>query len=49
MQADFRVSPLIETIVGILVVTLIVFQLGWLDGLYMRTPVWLLLIISLAM
>lgn len=49
MQSDFRVSPIIEIIAMVAVGFLIALQLGWLDGLYMRIPVWLLLIISSAM
>lgn len=49
MHSNFRVSPLIEIVAMVAVGFLIAFQLGWLDSLYMRTPIWLLLIISSAM
>lgn len=49
MQSDFRVGPIIEIVALIVVGFLIALQLGWLDGLYMRTPVWLMLILSLPM
>lgn len=49
MQSDFRVGPVIEIVALGAVGFLIALQLGWLDSLYMRTPIWLLLIISSAM
>lgn len=49
MQSDFRAGPVIEIVALVAVGFLIAFQLGWLDGLYMRTPIWLLLITSATM